>query len=202
MRQQQFWPVDIAEMPASTRTSFTRVDHDRPDSAYDEIPAVPPLPDLHLTASRFDADRRIYYDYLRDGERPVTAEGDVPPGEYRMRREIVGGDDAPADGEAYVEGGERQNEEYHHHSPSRSPAPMGESAAQLVSSNGQAQDGGRGSHSSRSNSPQEPPAQVSLTFLLVTGRRRVMTFDSQTTVGRVKELVWNTWPNGEFRVLL
>ena len=43
--------------------------------------------------------------------------------------------------------------------------------------------------------PQTP--QVSLTFLLVTGRRRTMSFDPETTVGRVKELVWNAWPNGE-----
>ena len=48
--------------------------------------------------------------------------------------------------------------------------------------------------------PQTP--QVSLTFLLVSGRRRTMGFDPETTVGRVKELVWNAWPNGEHRVPL
>ena len=42
--------------------------------------------------------------------------------------------------------------------------------------------------------PQTP--QVSLTFLLVTGRRRTMSFEPETTVGRAKELVWNAWPNG------
>ncbi|KAI0690653.1 ubiquitin-related domain-containing protein [Cerioporus squamosus] len=41
--------------------------------------------------------------------------------------------------------------------------------------------------------PQTP--QVSLTFLLVSGRRRTMSFEPETTVGRVKELVWNAWPN-------
>ncbi|RDX46654.1 hypothetical protein OH76DRAFT_1310335, partial [Lentinus brumalis] len=41
--------------------------------------------------------------------------------------------------------------------------------------------------------PQTP--QVSLTFLLVTGRRRTMSFEPETTIGRVKELVWNAWPN-------
>ncbi|KAM5534725.1 hypothetical protein V8D89_011589 [Ganoderma adspersum] len=41
--------------------------------------------------------------------------------------------------------------------------------------------------------PQTP--QVSLTFLLVSGRRRSMTFEPEITVGRVKELVWNAWPN-------
>jgi hypothetical protein len=41
--------------------------------------------------------------------------------------------------------------------------------------------------------PQMP--QTSLTFLLVSGRRRTMSFDPDTTVGRVKELVWNAWPS-------
>lgn len=40
--------------------------------------------------------------------------------------------------------------------------------------------------------PQTP--QVSLTFLLVSGRRRTMSFDPAITIGRVKELVWNAWP--------
>jgi len=41
--------------------------------------------------------------------------------------------------------------------------------------------------------PQMP--QTSLTFLLVSGRRRTMSFEPDTTVGRVKELVWNAWPS-------
>jgi len=40
--------------------------------------------------------------------------------------------------------------------------------------------------------PQTP--QVSLTFLLVSGQRKSQSFDPETTVGRVKELVWNAWP--------
>lgn len=44
--------------------------------------------------------------------------------------------------------------------------------------------------------PQTP--QVSLTFLLVSGRRRTMSFEPETTVGRAKELIWNAWPNGAF----
>ncbi|KAG2030810.1 ubiquitin-related domain-containing protein [Suillus americanus] len=40
--------------------------------------------------------------------------------------------------------------------------------------------------------PQTP--QVSLTFLLVSGRRRTMSFDPAITIGRAKELVWNAWP--------
>jgi hypothetical protein len=47
--------------------------------------------------------------------------------------------------------------------------------------------------------PQMP--QTSLTFLLVSGRRRTMSFEPDTTVGRVKELVWNAWPSGEFTLL-
>ncbi|KAJ7265975.1 hypothetical protein B0H12DRAFT_1100364 [Mycena haematopus] len=42
----------------------------------------------------------------------------------------------------------------------------------------------------------EPVPQTSLTFLLIDGRRRTMAFDPTTTVGRVKELVWNAWPSG------
>ncbi|KZT68922.1 hypothetical protein DAEQUDRAFT_306437 [Daedalea quercina L-15889] len=37
--------------------------------------------------------------------------------------------------------------------------------------------------------------QVALTFLLITGKRRTMSFDPETSIGRVKELVWNAWPN-------
>ncbi|KAM6492075.1 Ubiquitin-related domain containing protein [Amanita muscaria] len=43
--------------------------------------------------------------------------------------------------------------------------------------------------------PQDPQAYIS--FLLVTGCRRTMSFEPETTVGRVKELVWNTWPEDE-----
>ena len=48
--------------------------------------------------------------------------------------------------------------------------------------------------------PQTP--QVTLTFLLVSGKRRTMSFDPEMTVGRAKELVWNAWPNGTFPWLL
>ncbi|KAF9457826.1 ubiquitin-related domain-containing protein [Collybia nuda] len=40
--------------------------------------------------------------------------------------------------------------------------------------------------------PQTP--QTHLTFLVISGRRRTMSFEPETTVGRVKELVWNAWP--------
>jgi hypothetical protein len=59
-----------------------------------------------------------------------------------------------------------------------------------------------GSHQAGSASAQagvaaaaaEALPQASLTFLLVSGRRRNMNFEPATTIGRVKELVWNTWP--------
>ncbi|KAF5383083.1 hypothetical protein D9615_004859 [Tricholomella constricta] len=40
--------------------------------------------------------------------------------------------------------------------------------------------------------PQTP--QVFITFLVISGRRRTMSFEPETTLGRVKELVWNAWP--------
>ncbi|KAK7457867.1 hypothetical protein VKT23_010211 [Stygiomarasmius scandens] len=36
--------------------------------------------------------------------------------------------------------------------------------------------------------------KIPLTFLLITGARRSMSFDPETTVGRVKELIWGGWP--------
>ena len=50
-------------------------------------------------------------------------------------------------------------------------------------------------HHEQSSVPQMP--QVALTFLTITGKRRTMSFDPEATIGRVKELVWNAWPNGE-----
>jgi hypothetical protein len=44
--------------------------------------------------------------------------------------------------------------------------------------------------------PDVPPSepQVSLTFLLVSGRRRTMSYEPATTIRRVQEMLWNTWP--------
>ena len=39
--------------------------------------------------------------------------------------------------------------------------------------------------------------QTYLTFLLISGRRRTMSFDPESPIGRVKELVWNSWPTGQ-----
>lgn len=40
--------------------------------------------------------------------------------------------------------------------------------------------------------PQTP--QVFITFLVISGRRKTMSFEPETTLGRLKELVWNSWP--------
>lgn len=58
-------------------------------------------------------------------------------------------------------------------------------------------DGDGAASEAGSEVPQTP--QTSLTFLLVSGRRRQMTFEPETTIGRVKELVWNAWPGGTHR---
>lgn len=44
--------------------------------------------------------------------------------------------------------------------------------------------------------PTQVPAtpKVSITLLLVSGRRRTAEFEKQTTVGELKEIVWSTWP--------
>ena len=42
--------------------------------------------------------------------------------------------------------------------------------------------------------PQTP--QIYISFLLISGRRRTMSFEPETAVGRVKELAWNSWPAG------
>jgi len=47
--------------------------------------------------------------------------------------------------------------------------------------------------------PQTP--QTYLTFLLISGRKRTMAFEPATAIGRVKELVWNSWPAGTLFLL-
>lgn len=43
--------------------------------------------------------------------------------------------------------------------------------------------------------PQTP--QTYLTFLFISGRRRTMSFEPESAIGRVKELAWNSWPTGQ-----
>jgi len=101
-------PVEVSTLPASTRTSFTRVDHTRPGTAAGDVGQ-------------------------RDGADP---------------------NDEGARSSLHNEPEEEEEEEA---------------------------------------IPQIP--QTMLQFLLVSGRRRSMAFEPETTVGRVKELVWSTWPN-------
>lgn len=48
-------------------------------------------------------------------------------------------------------------------------------------------------HSIPSSNPVDP--QITLTFLLLSGRRRTLMFPENTTVSRVKEIVWSSWPS-------
>ncbi|KAI0293951.1 hypothetical protein BC826DRAFT_1013428 [Russula brevipes] len=118
-------PVEIAVLPASTRTSFTRVDNNtRPGSVAGD-----------------------------DDARDETAPGCS--------------DDGNGDGGGGGGGGTARA------LPPADEQPEGADAVVTV--------------------PQVP--QTLLQFLLVTGRRRAMAFDPETTVRRVKELAWSTWPN-------
>ena len=121
-------PVEIAALPASTRTSFTRVDNTPPCTSVDQRDEV--------VGGSPPAD----YDDDHDDDEGVARE--LPPSR------------------------EEQPEE---------PAPAPEPPLLL-------------------QVPQVP--QTLVQFLLVSGRRRTMGFEPETTVGRVKELVWNSWPNG------
>lgn len=38
--------------------------------------------------------------------------------------------------------------------------------------------------------------KVSITLLLVSGRRRTHEFDPKMTIGELKEMVWSNWPSG------
>ncbi|KZT22722.1 hypothetical protein NEOLEDRAFT_1157604 [Neolentinus lepideus HHB14362 ss-1] len=55
------------------------------------------------------------------------------------------------------------------------------------------QEEGDGAEQEPEAVPQTPKCGV--TFLLISGKRRTMCFEPETTVGRVKELVWSAWPN-------
>lgn len=39
-------------------------------------------------------------------------------------------------------------------------------------------------------------SQTYVTFLLISGKRRTLSFEPSTTIVRVKELAWNSWPAG------
>ena len=131
-------PLEIAALPASTRTSFTRVDDTRPG-----------------TAAGDNSNN-----HLPDG-------GPVPgPG--------------PGDGDGNGRGGDGAGAGNARSAPLPPEDEQEETGAAMV--------------------PQVP--QTLVQFLLVSGRRRSMAFDPETTVGRVKELVWNSWPNGTLIYIL
>ena len=56
----------------------------------------------------------------------------------------------------------------------------------------------------QTQSPQTVPQMplIYLTFLLISGRRRTMSFEPESPIGRVKELAWNSWPTGQQCYLL
>ncbi|VDC07439.1 unnamed protein product [Peniophora sp. CBMAI 1063] len=129
------FPADLAQVPASTRTSYTRVDMSRPvTSAGPAIPADSDSEGADLSP-----------------QRPHTTAA-ASTGRF------VRNQDEEADSHV---GHDEETKE------------RSEENAGAV--------------------PQTP--QASVTFLLVNGKRRTMQFEPETTVGRVKELVWNTWPN-------
>ena len=136
-------PVEIAALPASTRTSFTRVENNtRPGTAAGD-------------------------------NNDACDEGAVPNGggsSSSSGGSGGGGGGAPAHAPTQPEGGE----------PGGVVSTVEAQATVVV--------------------PQVP--QTLVQFLLVSGRRRSMSFVPETTVGRVKELAWNSWPNGASAVFL
>jgi hypothetical protein len=67
------------------------------------------------------------------------------------------------------------------HSP---PSPVAESLEPIAAFSSEAP----------SQVPQTP--QATLQFLTVSGSRRIMSFDPDAAISRVKELVWSAWPSG------
>jgi len=132
-------PVEIAVLPASTRSSFTRVENStRPGTAAGD-------------------------------NNDLGDKGAVPDGGGG------GGGGGSSSGSGSGRGG----------APAPAPAqPEGEPEEVVSAVEAQA----------AIVVPQVP--QTLVQFLLVSGRRRSMAFVPETTVGRVKELVWNSWPNG------
>lgn len=60
-------------------------------------------------------------------------------------------------------------------------------------------DANSNTQNSSKTSPAPTPTvhadpQITLSFLHISGRRRTLSFPADTTVARVKEVVWNTWP--------
>lgn len=70
-----------------------------------------------------------------------------------------------------------------------------ESSPAVSSSASESNVGSKGEETSPESMLLQSP-QAYITFLIISGRRRTMSFEPETTVGRVKELIWNAWPTG------
>ena len=135
---------DIA--PSSTRTSFTRVDHDeeqnlriQPSTSHDPVTPQPPLP-TQPESSNSPSGQQVDE---ASASRALLSTSTLEQPSLKLET------DTPAMPELAVD----------------------EAAV-----------------------PQMP--QTYLTFLLISGKRRTMSFEPETAIGRVKELVWNSWPAG------
>ncbi|PPR04277.1 hypothetical protein CVT26_004067 [Gymnopilus dilepis] len=133
---------DIA--PSSTRTSFTRVDHDeeqnsriQPSTSHDPVTPQPPLP-TQPESSNSPSGQQVDE---ASASRALLSTSTLEQPSLKLET------DTPAMPELAVD----------------------EAAV-----------------------PQMP--QTYLTFLLISGKRRTMSFEPETAIGRVKELVWNSWP--------
>lgn len=83
------------------------------------------------------------------------------------------------------------------------PVEEEKSEDQVHEEGGMSETGNNGSDTAPvATSSALPPVspKVALIFLLISGTRRPMSFDPSTTIGRVKELVWFTWPGGKYHI--
>lgn len=183
-------------MNASTSVSHEQAMENQPSS--DDLPSSPPQPDscerpstAHASASPSLGRGTSYPPIPSSAERPFTAHGTsstLPRAAFaaspynsasaRTSFTHVDVDNVPTFG-AY---------------PALPNSNLGQAAPDAGVSNTEAvaQSPVDGPAVPENVVPQTP--QVSLTFLLVSGRRRTMSFDPAITIGRVKELVWNAWP--------
>lgn len=183
-------------MNAPTSASHEQVMENQPSS--DDPPSSPPQPDslerpstAHASASASLGRRTSYPPVPISAERPFTVHGTsstlpraaFAAGPYntasaRTSFTHVDFDSVPTFG-AY---------------PALPNSHLGQVALDTAVNNAEAvaPSAADGSTAPENIAPQTP--QVSLTFLLLSGRRRTMSFDPAITIGRAKELVWNAWP--------
>ncbi|KAG1871499.1 hypothetical protein F4604DRAFT_1770034, partial [Suillus subluteus] len=182
-------------MIASTSASHEQAMENQPSS--DDPPSSPPQPDsserpatAHASASPSLGRGTSYPSIPPPAERPFTVHGtSITPratfaaGPYnsasaRTSFTHVDVDSAPTFG-AY---------------PPLPNSNLGQAAPDVAVNNAEAVVPSAVDGPTAPENPVPQTPQVSLTFLLVSGRRRTMSFDPAITIGRVKELVWNAWP--------